>query len=79
MFLTNYCYYKLKEKSFINEAELKRQIQESELDSEEKQVLNMNLDWLLLENRETIYAQDTLNEQVDNFLDTYSQSKFETS
>jgi len=79
VFLTNYCYYKLKEKSFINEAELKRQIQESELDSEEKQVLNMNLDWLLLENRETIYAQDTLNEQVDNFLDTYSQSKFETS
>ena len=75
--LNDMLYNKLKEKSFIKEVELKRQIQESELDSEKKQVLNMNLNLLLLENRESIYAQDTLNNQADNFLDTYSQSKFE--
>lgn len=68
---------KLKEKSFNSETLLKRQIQDSELDTETKKVLSMNLDWLLLENRLTIYAQDSLNEQADNFLETYSPSKFE--
>jgi hypothetical protein len=75
--LNDMLYDKLKEKSFNNEAQLKKQLHESEFDSETKKVLNMNLNWLLLENRETIYAQDSLNKQADNFLDTYSQSKYE--
>ena len=75
--LNDMLYNKLKEKSFKNEIQLKGQLQESELDSETKNILSINLDWLLLENRKTIYAQDSLNEQADNFLETYSQSKFE--
>jgi len=70
-------YDKLKEKSFNNETQIKNQIQVSDLDSETKQILSMNLDWLLLKNRENIYALDSLNERADNFLETYSQSKFE--
>ncbi len=69
--------YKLDEKSFANEAQLKKQIQDSELEPETKQFLSMHLDWLLLENRKTFSAQDSLNEQADNFLETYPQSKYE--
>jgi len=75
--LNDMLYNKLKEKSFNNEMQLKGQLQDSELDSETKKALSMNLDWLLIENRETIYAQDSLNEQADIFLETYSPSKFE--
>jgi len=75
--LNDMLYEKLKEKSFENESQIKKQIQDSELDSETKQILILNLDWLLLENRKDIYAQDSLNEQADKFLETYASSEFE--
>lgn len=74
--LNDMLYYKLVEKSFSDEAQLKKQIQESDLDAETKKILNMNLDLLLIKNKQTIYAQDSLNEQADEFLETYPQSKF---
>lgn len=70
-------YNKLKEKTIKNETQLKEQIQVSDLDSETKQILSLNIDWLLLENSKNIYAQDSLNERADNFLETYAQSKFD--
>ena len=74
--LDDMLYDKLLEKTFNNETEIKTQIQESEIDLEIKQVIILNLDRLLLGNRETIYAQDTLNQNVDSFLESYSQSNF---
>lgn len=74
--LNDMLYDKLKEKAFNNEALIKEQIQVSDLDSETKQILSLNFDWLLFENRNNIYAQDSLNERADNFLETYSQSRF---
>lgn len=70
-------YVKLKEKSSNNKTQLRKQIQVSELDSETKQVLSLNLDRLLLENRGNTYALDSINERADIFLETYSNSKFE--
>ena len=75
--LNDKLYDKLKEKTFSNETTIKRQIQDAEIDSETKQVLDMMLDWLLLENRELIYARDSLNERADNFLETYHSGKYE--
>jgi hypothetical protein len=75
--LNDMLYNKLKEKAFNNETQIKEQIQVSDLDYETKQILNLNFDWLLLENRKNIYAQDSLNERADNFLKTYVQSRFE--
>lgn len=70
-------YDKLKEKSFNNETQIKEQLQISDLDYETKQILSLNFDWLLLENRKNIYAQDSLNERADNFLKANTQSRFE--
>lgn len=76
--LNDMLYSKLNEKSINNEIQLKRQLQDSELDAETNKVLSMNLDVLLFNyNRESIYAQDSINEQADIFLETYSQSKYE--
>jgi len=75
--LNDMLFDKLKEKSFENETQIKKQIQNSELDFETKQILILNLDWLLLENRKDIYAQDSLNKQADKFLKTFSSSKFD--
>lgn len=69
-------YNKLKEKTINNEIQIKEQIQVSDLDSETKQILILNIDWLLLENRKNFFAQDSLNERADNFIETYAQSKF---
>lgn len=70
-------YNKLKEKTLKYEANIKGQIEDSELDIETKQILTLNLDWLLLENRNSIFAQDTLNKQADSFLETYNKSNYE--
>ena len=59
-----------------NKTLIKGQIQDSDLDSETKQILDLNLECILLDLK-NIYAQDSLNEQADNFLKTYPQSKFE--
>lgn len=76
--LNEMLYSKLNEKSLNNEIQLKKQLQDSELDAETKKVLSMNLDVLLLDNKgKTIYARDSINEQADIFLETYSQSKYE--
>ena len=76
--LNDMLYSKLNEKSLNNEIQLKKQLQDSELDAETKKVLSMNLDVLLLDNKgKTIYARDSINEQADIFLETYSQSKYE--
>lgn len=75
--LNDMLYDKLKEKSFNNETQIKEQLQISDLDYETKQILSLNFDWLLLENRKNIYAQDSLNERADNFLKTNTQSRFE--
>lgn len=74
--LDDILYIRLKEKSLINETDIKNQIEHSEVDNETKQILNINLDRLLLESRYSIYAQDSLNEQADNFLAKYPQSRF---
>ncbi|MDD4143269.1 MAG: hypothetical protein PHN68_01405 [Prolixibacteraceae bacterium] len=70
-------YDKLREKSLENESQIKQQIKDSEADLETKQILILNFDWLLLENRQEIYAQDSLNKQADKFLETYTYSEFE--
>lgn len=70
-------YTKLNEKSIDNEATLKKQIQDAEIDTETKQVLSMNLDWLLLEDRKSDTAQDALNTLANNFLETYPYSNYE--
>ena len=70
-------YNKLKEMTFKNETQIKEQIQVSDLDSETKQILSLNFDWLILENKKNIYAQDSLNKRADNFLETYAHSRFE--
>ncbi len=75
--LTDMLYIKLVEKTFDNETLIKEQIQVSGLDPETKQMLSLNLDWLLLEKRKSIYAQDSLNDRADNFLETYTQSRFD--
>ncbi len=75
--LNNMLYDRLKEKTFKNETYIKGQIENSEIDIETKQLLTLNLDWLLLENRESIFAQDTLNVQADSFIETYSKSDYE--
>ncbi|MDD4755626.1 MAG: hypothetical protein PHG29_06055, partial [Prolixibacteraceae bacterium] len=70
-------YDKLREKSLENESQIKQQIKDSEADLETKQILILNFDWLLLENRQDRYAQDSLNKQADKFLETYTYSEFE--
>lgn len=75
--LNDELYSRLKEKSFENETEIKNQILDSELDLETKQILTLNLDWLLLENRKEINAQDSLNIHADKFLKTYSSSRYD--
>lgn len=68
---------KLKEKTVENEALIKKQVQNSALDTETKQILILNLNWLLLDNKEDIFAQDSLNLQADKFLSNYTSSKYE--
>lgn len=75
--LNDMLYPKLKEKSFENETQIKKQINDSELDLETKQILILNLDWLLLETRKELNAQDSINKKADNFLKTFSPSKFD--
>lgn len=75
--LDDMLYDKLAEKTFENELLIEEQIQNSELDAETKQILIINLDYLLIEKRKDIYAQDALNEKVDEFIETYALSKFE--
>ncbi|MDH5379664.1 MAG: hypothetical protein OEW75_02355 [Cyclobacteriaceae bacterium] len=70
-------YNKLNEKSFENESQIKNQIQTSNLDSETKEVIILNLEWLLLGIRNDVYAQDSLNHQADIFLKIYTPSEFE--
>jgi hypothetical protein len=76
--LNDMLYEKLKEKTLNNEILIQKQIEDSEINPETKQVLSMILDWLLLEDRKTIYAQDSINKRADNFLETYAQSEFES-
>lgn len=63
---------KLNERSFEYEFLLKGQIKDADLDEETKQMLLMNLDNILLENRKDMYAQDSLNSRADEFLKRYS-------
>ncbi|MGI6479631.1 MAG: hypothetical protein ACOX0M_09355 [Salinivirgaceae bacterium] len=72
----NKLFDRLKEMTLKNKTLIKGQIQDSDLDSETKQILDLNLECILLDLK-NIYAQDSLNEQADNFLKTYPQSKFE--
>lgn len=66
----------LKEKTFENESYIKGQIEGAGLDTETTRILTLNLDWLLLDSRKDIYAQDTLNDQADVFLETYPSSEY---
>ncbi|NLB26443.1 MAG: sialate O-acetylesterase [Bacteroidales bacterium] len=75
--LNDLLFDKLREKSFENELHIKKQIQESKEDLKIKQILNLNLEWMLLENRMDIFAQDSLNSQADSFLETYTSSEYE--
>jgi hypothetical protein len=70
-------YDKLREKSFEEELHIKKKIQNSEVNPETKQILILNLDWLLLENRQDIFARDSLNNQADEFLETFASSEYE--
>ena len=70
-------YVKLLDKTIENETQLKKQIQESDLNAENKQILIINLDWLLLESRKNIFARDSLNNEVDKFITTYPRSRYE--
>lgn len=74
--LKDMLYDKLNEKSFENETKLKQQILDSELEEEVEQMLILNLDWLLIDNREEKNAQDYLNAEADSFRKTYSASRF---
>jgi len=74
--LNDMLFNKLKEKSLKNETQIKKQIQNANIKPEIKHILDINLDYLLLKDRKTIYAQDSLNKRADKFLGTYSQSKF---
>ena len=75
--LTDMLYARLQEKSVLNKNQLKLEIEISELDTETKQLLIMNLDWLFAETQQDdIYAQDELNYLADIFLETYPESKF---
>ena len=75
--LNDMLYIKLNEKSFENESQIKKQIQESDLDSETKQILILNFDYLLIENRKDPYTQDNINNQADKFLKTYPSSIYD--
>lgn len=75
--LNDMLYNKMKERTFEKEIDIKTQIENSDIDAETKQILTLNLDWLLLENRKSIFAQDTLNIQADSFLETYTKSDYE--
>jgi hypothetical protein len=75
--LNDMLYNKLKERTYEKEIDIKKQIENSDIDAETKQILTLNLDWLLLENRNNIFAQDTLNNQADSFLKTYNESVYE--
>ncbi|PID69052.1 MAG: hypothetical protein CR968_00105 [Flavobacteriia bacterium] len=67
---------KLREKSLEKNIQLKTQLQNAGLDAETKEMLNMHLDWLLLDSRLTNNTQVSLNERADKFLETYPSSEF---
>jgi hypothetical protein len=75
--LRDMLYVKLKEKTVENQAIIKKQIQDADMDSETKQMLLLNFDYLMIENRYSNYTQDSLNNQVNKFLNTFASSKFE--
>lgn len=70
-------YDKLKEKSILNEPQIKKQIQNAQLDAETREFLTLTLDQLLIENGNNRFAQDTINDRADQFLKAYDSGKYE--
>jgi hypothetical protein len=69
-------YFRLKEISLKHEPKLKGQLDMSFLGAETKELLLMHLEWLFIEDRNDIFAQDHLNELADTFLKTYTNSLY---
>lgn len=68
---------KLIEKSLEKEMLIKNQIQTADIDAETKEILSLSFEWLLLEERNNIYAQDSINQQADIFRKTFEKSRFD--
>lgn len=75
--LNDKLYEKLLDKTFEFESQIKERIQNAELDEETKQILTLNLEYLLIDKRDNIYAQDGLNDKADDFIKTFPSTKFE--
>ncbi|HQN94108.1 MAG TPA: hypothetical protein PLQ09_08310, partial [Prolixibacteraceae bacterium] len=67
-------YTRLYRASMENELFLKQLINESDADKECREIAALTLDKLLIESKNNPYAQDSINEKADNFLNN-SESK----
>jgi hypothetical protein len=69
-------YFRLKELSLKYEPKLKGQLDISFLGEETKDLLLMHLEWLYIEDRNDVFAQDYVNALADAFLDSYPNSLY---
>jgi len=72
-------YEKVRNHTEISQLFLQTQINHSELEQMDKDFLSMNLNYLLIDEKDPLAKmQDTLNVMADAFLATYSESKYES-
>ena len=68
--------FNLKEYSVKNVNKLKKQIFASDLNQDTKEFLSIYLDKILIDKRINPYAQDTVNEKAEVFIQKYPDSKY---
>jgi hypothetical protein len=69
-------YTRLYRASMENELFLKQLINESDADKECREIAALTLDKLLIESRNTPYAQDSINEKADNILNNSETKRY---